>query len=156
MPKTKKKKRKKRAVEHETYQIEVKDWEVYYHFGIEPRDITRGTYWEISTLTLIGKILSPELKSASKAKIDICSDPEQEDHWSIKPTITSAKTIGFMEIPRGEETLRAYCRIPPRLSNNVHVAVAAGKIKHAAIFGTKLKWRKGDVTCISLSTFLDE
>ena len=154
--KKKKTSRKKKAVEKEIYQIEIKDWEVYYHFGVEPRDITHGTYWEISKLTLKGKLLSPKLKNASIANVDISADPEQEDHWSMKPTIISAKAIGFMEIPRGKETLQVYCSIPPRLSNNVHVAVAYGKIKYVNIFGTKLKWQRGDVMTVSLSTIPDE
>ena len=77
-----KKPRKKKIVEHEVYQIAMEDWEVYYSFGVDHRDYSSGVYWEISNLILMGKILSPELKSASKAKVTISADPEQEDHWS--------------------------------------------------------------------------
>ena len=107
-------------------------------------------------MTLLGKILSPKLKNATKASIDISAEPETDDHWAAKPTISSAKAIGFMEIPRCEEVLQFYCSVPPRLSNNIHVAVASGKIKHISVFGTKLKWRKGDIYSISVSTNREE
>ena len=63
-----KKPRKKAIVEHEVYQIAMKDWEVYYNFGVDQRKYSSGAYWEISNLILMGEILSPELKIASKAK----------------------------------------------------------------------------------------
>ena len=151
----KRKIKKSRKPETETYEIEVEDWEVYYHFGIAPkhlRDIAKGTYWETSNLTLVGKILSPKIKNATKAKVDLSTAPETDDHWSSKPTILSAKAIGFMEIPRGEDYLRLYLSISSRLSNNIHTAVAAGKVKYVSIFGEKLKWRHGTIFSFSIST----
>jgi len=151
------KKRKKRKVqENQRYEIEVMDWEVYYHFGIAPKNLDMGAYWEISNLSLVGKIISPELKIAQKAKIRLSSKPEMEDHWTAKPTISSAKAIGFMEVPRGEDILQMHCSIPPRMSNNIHVAVASGKIKYISVFGEKLKWRRGLVFDITLSAELEE
>ena len=146
-----KKRRKKQPPEKLYYEIEVEDWEVYYHFGIAPKNLDIGLYWEASKLTLLGKILRPELKIASTAKVDLSTMPEMSDHWTTEPTIRSAKGVGFMEVPRGEEVLQIRCSIPPRLSNNIHVAVASGKIKYVTIFGEKLKWRKGLITSISLS-----
>ncbi|UCF81889.1 MAG: hypothetical protein JSV50_11765 [Desulfobacteraceae bacterium] len=154
-----KKRRKRKAPEKETYEIEVEEWEVYYYFGITPKtlnDTIRGTYWEIKKLTLLDKIISPELKNATKAIVDLSAEPEQDDHWSEKPTILSAKAIGFMEIPRGEEFLHVYCSVPPRFSNHIHMAIASGKIKCVSIFGTKLKWRKGTTFSITLSTNREE
>ena len=151
------KKRKKRKVqENQRYEIEVMDWEVYYHFGIAPKNLDMGAYWEISNLSLVGKIISPELKIAQKAKIRLSSKPEMEDHWTTKPAILSAKAIGFMEVPRGEDILQMHCSIPPRMSDSIHVAVASGKIKYVSVFGEKLKWRRGVVFDITLSAELEE
>lgn len=150
-------KRKKQKVREKlSYEIEVKDWEGYYHFGIAPKNLDMGAYWEISNLIILGNILRPDLKIATKASIDLSADPETTDHWSREPTIKSAKAIGYMEVPRGEEVLQIRCSIPPRQSNSIHVAVASGKIKYITIFGEKLKWRKGVVTSISLSTEREE
>lgn len=96
-----KKRRKKKVQEKLRYEIEIVDWEVYHHFGIAPKNLGMGTYWEISKLTLFGNILSPALKIAKKTKIDLSSSPEMDDHWTTEPTILSAKAIGFMEVPRG-------------------------------------------------------
>jgi hypothetical protein len=103
--------------------MEVEDWEVYYHFGIAPKilnDIIRGAYWETSRLTLYGNILSPTLKNAMEARVDLVAEPEKEDHWAPNPTVLSSKAIGFMEIPKGKKVLQFYCSIPPRLSYNIH------------------------------------
>jgi len=79
-----------------------------------------------------------------------------EDHWTIEPTILSAKAIGFMEVPRGEDVFQMHCSIPPRVSNNIHVAIASRKIKYISVFGEKLKWRRGLVFSITLSAELEE
>ncbi len=98
----KKRKRKKKEPENETYEIEVEDWETAYHFAINtmPKDLIEGVYSEHSKLILTGKIFSPALEKASKARVEIADDPQLDDHWKPEPTIISAKAIGWMEIPR--------------------------------------------------------
>ncbi|KJS29364.1 MAG: hypothetical protein VR64_21360 [Desulfatitalea sp. BRH_c12] len=142
----------------EFYQLAVQDWEVYYHFGITPKRLrdSKGPYWEISKLKLSCGISSPKLRSASNAKVELSADPRQEDNWESEPTIVSAEAIGFMEIPRGQDVLLLYCSVPPRLGNNIHAAVAAGKIEHILVHGDKLKWRQGKVYSLSLSTKPEE
>lgn len=154
-----KKRKKRKPPEKLYYEFEVEIWEGNYHLGITPKsleDVISGAYWETSQLTLIGKILSPELKIANKVKIDISAKPEMTDHWTKEPTIRSAKAIGFMEVPRGEDCLNIRCSVPPRLSQNIHVAVASGKIKYVSMFGEKLKWRRGLVFDVSFSTEREE
>jgi len=154
-----KKRKIKKTPESIRYEIKVEDWEVYNYFGIAPKTLKEmgtGAYWEISNLILLGKIINPELKIANRAKVELASEPEMADHWTTEPTIRSAKAIGFMEVPRGEDVLHMRCSIPPRMSNNIHLAVASGKIKYVSIFGEKLKWRKGLVFSISLSAELEE
>ena len=154
----KRRKTKKKEIEKEKYDIEVEDWEVYYHFGLNtaPRDLIDGVYWEYSSLTLTGKILSPILKTASKTRVQIRDDPQLDDHWKAEPTVISAKAIGWMQIPRGDDTLIFDCSIPSRSFQYIPSAVSSGKIKYASIFGTKLKWRQGTVSSISLSTIREE
>jgi hypothetical protein len=154
----KKRKTKKKEPEKEYYEIEVEDWEANYHFGLNPasRHSTEGVYWEYSTLVLTGKILSPLLKTASKARIEIAGDPQLDDHWKAEPTIISAKAIGWMQIPRGDDTLILHCSIPSRSFRYITLAVDSKKIKFALVFGTKLKWRQGTISSISLSTNREE
>ena len=149
-------KKKKNIRENQRYEIKFRDWDVYQHFGIPPKSLDFGVYWEISKLILLGDIVSPELKIAQKAKIGISSKPEMDDHWTTDPTISSSKAIGFMEVPRGEDVLQVHCSIPSRMSNNIHVAIASGKIKFVSVFGEKLKWRNGLVLGITLSTEMEE
>lgn len=154
-----KKRKKKKVPETESYEIEIEDWEGHYHFGITPKslkDIISGAYWEGSRVSLFAKILSPNQKIASTARVDLSAEQEMADHWTAEPTIRSAKGVGFMEVPRGEECLQIRCSIPPRLSNNIHVVVASGKIKYVSIFGEKLKWRKGLIFDIRLSAEREE
>ena len=154
----KKRKTKKKKPENETYEVEVEDWEVAYHFGLNtlPKDLIEGVYWEHSRLILTGKILSPVLEKAIKARIEIAYEPKMDDHWKEKPTIISAKAIGWMEVPRGDDTLIFYCSIPSQSFPYITLAVNSGKIKFASIFGTKLKWRKGTISSVSLSKQREE
>jgi hypothetical protein len=142
----------------ESYQIEVEDWEVDYHFGMNtaPKDLIEGVYWEYSKLILIGRIILPSLKQASKARVEISGDPQMDDHWQPKPTIISAKAMGWMEIPRGDDRLILHCSVPSRSLPFIALAVQSGKIKYASIFGTKLKWRQGTISSLYLSTHREE
>jgi len=150
----KRKKRKRKKPENESYEIEVQDWKVYFHFGV---NISRnrfddGDYSEDSSLTLTGKILSPVLKNVSKAKVNIWESQELDDHWKDAPTENHPYSIGMMEILRDNETLYCICWVPSRTFTNISGAAAAGKIKHAHIYGEKLKWRRGMIFHFSLST----
>ena len=151
-----KRKTKKNIEVIEFYEIEVEDWEAYYHFGMAPKNIIEDVYWEISNLILIGRLISPSLKTASKARIEIGGNPQTDDHWQTKPTITSAKAIGWMEIPRGDDQLIFNCSVPTRSLSFITLAAQAGKIKYVSISGTKLKWRQGTISRISLSAHRDD
>jgi hypothetical protein len=115
-----------------------------------------GVYWEHPKLLLTGKILSPGLEKANKTRVEIATDPRMDDYWKAEPTITSAKAIGWMEIPRGDDTLIFYCSIPARSLPFITLAVDSGKIKFVTIWGTKLKWRKGTISSVSLSKDREE
>jgi hypothetical protein len=86
----------------------------------------------------------------------MADDPKLDDHWQPKPTIISAKAIGWMVIPRGNDNLTFYCSVPSRSLPYMALAVQSGKIKYASIFGTKLKWRQGTISSLSLSTHREE
>lgn len=131
---------------------------MYYNFGLNmaPKDLIEGVYSEYSKLILTGKILSPHLKNANKARIEIAGDPQMDDYWKAEPTISSAKAIGWMEIPRGDDTLILSCWIPSQSFRYITLAVDSKKIKFASVFGTKLKWRQGTIMSISLSANREE
>jgi hypothetical protein len=153
-----KRKTKKNTPITQSYEIEIEDWEANYYFGmnIAPKDLIEGVYWEHSKLILIGKILSPVLINASRARIEIKDDPRLDDHWQPKPTIISAKAIGWMEILRGDDKLMLYCSVPSRSLPYIVLAVQSGKIKYASIFGTILKWRQGTISSLGLSIHREE
>ncbi len=135
------------------YEIEIEDWEIDYFFALNngPKDLFTGGYMGHSNVTLIGNLLSPYLEKASKAKVEIRDDPEKDDYCTKEQTIISAKAIGWMEIPRGDDTLIFYCTVPCRSLPFIVLAAKAKKIKYVSTFGTKLKWRKGTIEHISLS-----
>jgi len=154
----KRKRRKKQEPETERYEIEVNEWEADYHFGLNPRskDFIEGVYWEYISLILEGNLISPVMEKTSRAKIEIAGDPQLEDHWKPEPTIKSARAIGRIEIPRGDDTLNFFCSIPSRSLPFIALALQAGKTKFVSIFGTKLKWQKGTISSITLSKELEE
>ncbi|HOQ42229.1 MAG TPA: hypothetical protein PK178_08745 [Smithellaceae bacterium] len=153
-----KKKANKNDVIKECYEIEVKDWEVSCRFGINiaPKDLIPGVYWEGSTLILTGEIISPLLNKANRTVIQITANPQLDDHWQSKPTIISAKAIGWMEIPRGDDRVIFNCSVPSQLLLFIAIAIQAGKIKYVSISGTKLRWRRGTISDINLSAHREE
>jgi hypothetical protein len=82
--------------------------------------------------------------------------PELDDHWRGTSIENPPQSIGLMEILRDNETLNFICWVPSQLFENISVAMADGKIKHALVFGEKLKWRRGIRFYLSLSTSLEE
>ena len=154
----KRKKRKMKKPENEYYEIELGDWEVNYHFGINtgPKDLVPGVYWEHSAIIMPGKILSPVIEKANEARIQIAAEPQMDDHWKAEPTIISAKATGWMEIPRGDDTLIFHCSIPSQSFHYVALAAHSRKIKFASISGTKRKWRQGTISNLRLSSHRDE
>jgi hypothetical protein len=154
----KKRKKKKKEPETEIYEIEVEDWEVDYNFGLNPlrKDFGEGVYWERPKSILTGKMLAAVLEKASKIRVELASDPQMDDHWKAQPTIVSAKAIGYMQIPRGDDTLSFYCSIPSRSLPFITLVVDSGKIKFVTIWGTKLKWRQGTISSVRLSKDREE
>lgn len=151
-----KRKTKEDILIRESYQVEVDDWEVYYSFGLAPKHLMEGVYWETSKLILIGKIISPVIEKASKARIEISAEPQMDDHSQPKPTIVSAKATGWMEIPRGDDRMIFYCSVPSRSLPYLALSVQSGKIKHVSITGTKLKWRQGTISRLHLSAYRED
>lgn len=154
----KQRKRKQKKPEKEWYEFEVEDWEMDYHFELNngPEDLIPGVFWENSTCTFICKLISPLLKYGNKARVEVVAKPALDDHWTLEPTVRSAKGIGNIDIPRGEDTLIFHCLIPSRSFQYIPLAASSGKIKSISISGTKLKWRKGDIYGISLLTNIEE
>ena len=148
-----KKKSKKQEPEDIRYELKIMDYEPYYHFGINevPQDLLPGAYLEICSLTLNCKILLPDLEKANQAQVKLSEEPKLDDFWTDQPTIISAKAVGWMEIPRGDDTLIFYCSIPSRAFAFVYWSINSGKTKYAALYGTKLKWRRGTVSSFSFS-----
>jgi hypothetical protein len=138
----------------ESYNIEVEDSEADYYFGIAPKNI-EGVYWEGASLIITGKLISPILNAASTARVVIKGDPQLDDHWQLEPTIKSAKAIGWMDIPRGDDKLIFYCSVPCHSLQYLAHAVYAKIIRYILITGTKLKWRQGTISNISLSSQME-
>ena len=152
-------KRKAKKPENVWYEVAVYDWEPTYRFGLNIRSRNSrddDAFWEYYTITLLGKLVSPELKQARNVRVELAGDPELDDHYTAKPTVISAKAIGFSEIPRGENTLILYCSIPARQLGFVGLAAQAGKIGHASVFGTKLRYRRGKVFSVLLQEFKED
>lgn len=159
-------KRKRKEVQTtEWYEIEVEGWEVSYHFGLNtaPRDLIEGEMWESSQLILDGTLLSPVISGAktrldkgSKVRIEVAAKPEIDDYWQEKPTIVSARGVGWMTLLKGDDTLEFHCMVPSRSLPFIAVAVQSGKIIHASISGSKLKWRQGSISSFTFATNKEE
>jgi hypothetical protein len=153
-----KKRKRKEVPVTVSYEIKVENWEVDYHLSLNiiMQDLIDGVFWESSQLILIGQLISPAIEKANKARIEIAAKPEMDDHWKQESKIVSAKAVGYMEIPRGEDNLIFHCLVPSRSMPFIATAVQSGKIKHVSLLGTKLKWRQGTISSLSLSTHKED
>jgi hypothetical protein len=144
-------KRKKKLPIIESYEMEADDWEADYYFGLAPKNIIEGVYWEVSNLIIIGRLISPVLNMVGKVRVKIKADPEVDDHWKPNPTITAAKAIGRMAILR-DNTMEFYCSVPSYSLPYLAQAVHTKKIRYISITGTKLRYKEGTISHISLSS----
>ena len=130
---------------------------MYYDFGVNLSKKFHFTdYKEYSFIYLIGTLLPPGLKIANSCRVQIREEIDLDDHHEKRTNGKSPKAIGFMEVWRKDDVLRIYCSIPARSFQNILIALSSNQIRHASIFGTKLKWRQGDVFGITLSTYSEE
>jgi hypothetical protein len=150
------KKHKSKKVENDRYEFQIEGWKPYLMFKLTSsmNDNFNSDYWELSTLTMSAKILSPILKSNNMANIEIVEKPDLDDHWKQDKT-GKPKAIGFMQLQE-DDTLFVYCSVTSRTFRNLSMALGFEKIKFASVFGTKLKWRKGKVFDINFSTDREE
>lgn len=139
----------------EIYKIEVDDWEADYFFGLAPKGIIEGVYWEGCSLIITGKLISPVLDIVSKTKVNISIDPQVDDYWKAEPTIKSAQAIGWMEILR-DNTLLFNCSVPSHSFPYLAYSVQEKKIKYISITGTKLRYKRGTIRHIALSLQLED
>jgi hypothetical protein len=158
-------KRKRKEVQTtEWYEIEVKGWEVSYHFSLNTApNLIEGEMWESSQLILNGILLSPVISSAKtrpdkirKIKIEVAANPKIDDYWQEKPTIVSARGVGWMTLLKGDDTLVFHCMVPSRSLAFIAVAAQSGKIRHVSISGSKLKWRQGTISSFTFVTNKEE
>jgi hypothetical protein len=154
----KRKKKKSVQPEKEWYEIEITGWEFNYNFGLNnsPFDFITGDFWESMRISLNGKIIKPKIKNATRAQVILISTWKLDDYWKDVVREKPPSSTGWIEIPRGDDTLQLNCFLPSRSFAAVSVAVAAGKVKHASISGTKLRYRKGEIRDLYLSTNRNE
>jgi hypothetical protein len=155
------KKSKKRKIAKpvpELYEIEVDDWEMNYHFGINEgeRYIFSGDYREESYVIFFGRIISPILKRATKAHFHVSGDPNLDDHYKEDAPDKSPSGIGHMQVLRDNETLALQCNVPSRSIPFIAVSAGHGKIKHVSVYGDKLRWGRGNIAYISMRTRVEE
>lgn len=154
--------RKRRQVneENEFYVVEIDDWvaSCSFHINRDPKRLVNpGVYVEDSTITLLGKVIMPVLKDTSRAEILLTESPELDVYWKDQERRSSIYSIGHLQILRdADKTFNMMCSVPSRSFRNIAIAAAAGKIKIASIWGTKLKWKQGWVSGINLATRQEE
>jgi len=73
--------------------------------------LIEGNYSEDADLSLIGRILQPELDFAKKATIAILPSPELDNHWKGRDRQDTSSTIGMMQVLNDNETLYCMCRV---------------------------------------------
>ena len=152
------KKRKPKKPVLEDYEFEIDDWEVLYSFRGQTKDdhTNPDRYSESAQLTIFGKPVQPIYKDVSVVQMYLWSDPKLEDHWKDKPFVEAYPTVGHMTVLTDKITLDVNCHIPPRLFSNIKASLGHDKMKYVQVYGEKLRWGRGFIFRISLSTTREE
>jgi len=153
----KRQKRRPKKPEPEYYQIEVDNWDASYTFGAN-RSGKRFSedYFESSYIFLNGKIVSPSLKKTDQARIMISSDHKLKDCWEQPSMEKPAELVGWITLLTDDSLLEFMVWLPPQSHQYVSSIAASGKIKYAWVYGTKLKYRQGQVYNLRISSYLEE
>jgi hypothetical protein len=151
------KRKKRKEPEKEFYEFEIEDWVTDFCFGANLSDKINfpGDYFEHSTLSLSGKIISPEIKNATKVRVRIFESPELENHWDNNQE-SSPESIGYITLLKEIDLLEIFFPAPPRYFKNILISISAGKIKFCHVYGTKIKWGRGIAHNIRFSTEKEE
>lgn len=145
-------KKKKPEQEFEYYKIEVDDWDVGFDFGVNDllKDFFNVTFLETSRLIFTGKLTPTIKKNINRAVVKIIANEGLDDHRKKEFDEYEGKLIGQIEKPMDEEILIFLCHVPSRLFHNL--AAQSGKINFIKIRGSKVRYRKGDIFDVDLSS----
>ena len=108
-------KRKMKPPPPEVYWFEIDDWEMYYSL-VAPDD-------EHSCMSLTGKIIEPEVKNATKARIELVRDARMDDPSKFR-NMWSSENIGHIQTLRDRATLLLICWLPTQAFNTIYMAVS--------------------------------
>ncbi len=145
-------KRRKPKVEIVHYEVEVNDWDLYYSFALDDgRELfDPGPYYELQLLKLNGRLIWPEdikyvhCTVTLSAKVGL-----RKEKWETPP-------LAIGSLNAYDDRIEAYVTIPAERVSELTVVAASGKIKRVELTGTKLKWRKGLVSNVGVSTEVED
>jgi hypothetical protein len=155
MPKVKTRKPKKPELEF--YTIGISNWEMSCSFGINKGSrLHASAYFEDNCLVLSGPLIYPQLKISSMARLRIWDNPALDDHWKQEHGPDPFNFLGSMTVTTDDNTLEFFSKVPSRSLQLMVLAVSAGKVSYASIWGTRLRYRQGYVHRVELTQNLDE
>ena len=146
------KRRKPKKDEHVGYLVRVVDWDCYYSFrSIDPRSRWEtGPYSELATLTFRGSLAEPE--DTKYADVTVTFSARRGMSEERAPDVRTA--IGSID-GNGTE-LSAYMSVPHDHMASLLTMANSGRVKILHLGGTKLRYRRGLIFDVSLSTKEDD
>jgi hypothetical protein len=131
-----------------TYCIEILDWELQYHFSLNPnKDIIVGPYWEQMNLKMTGKLLEPKKLQGRLIQIDILGDREKvsvlenPEKYHFEP-----RAVGILTAKKGHTEFSGF--IPPDILPLIYFMLESGKTKILVLTGQSLYYGSADITSI--------
>lgn len=148
----KRKRRKAQKEELVSYFVKVADWHYSYSFrGGDPKSRwDEGRYNELATLSFTGDLIQPKDSRHKNAEVTLSA----RTHMMDEPVGDKPASIGSLSASGND--LSAYIFVPvERLSELTAVAQSA-RVQTIHIVGSKLRYRSGTISSMSLDTHYDE
>lgn len=139
--------RKSQVSIHETYVVKLEGAECDYSFGLNPIKKTLDAYSEYCHPKIAGKIIRPEIKSISKAKITLIGDRRLDEELSERKSFRhEPMAVGHLETRSGY--LQGSLSVPFSAMSIILHGVATEQVSYVVMHGFKLKYRQTLITTI--------
>lgn len=131
-----------------TYVVTVTAWDRHWSFRVSD-----GSRWELGpygghgTLTLHGQVYRPEGFKYPRAEVTLSG------RLGMRTERDTSTSIGSLDAR--DDLLRAYVFVPAEDMAELTVLTTSGRLQMAALSGTPLRYRQGQVRGLSLHTDFD-
>jgi hypothetical protein len=146
-------KKRRQPEEYVSHVIRVRTWDLYFwRHATDPKSKWEtGEFSEITTLAFSGEVIRPEKSKFKTGKVTFSSRADRPP-----PLERSPKSVPIGSATARDEEIEAYIFIPDERLRLLLLAAQSNCVQVAHFAGAKLRYGRGTVLSVSLSTDFNE